>query len=39
VGRRSCDRAYERDTEVTIPEIFRQLSPPEQATILLLSLG
>lgn len=39
VGRRSCDRAFERDTEVTIPEVFRQLTPPEQATILLLSLG
>ncbi len=39
VGRRSCDRAYERDTEVTIPEVFQQLTPPEQATILLLSLG
>jgi hypothetical protein len=39
VGRRSCDRAFERDTEVTIPEIFQQLTPPEQATILLLSLG
>ncbi len=39
VGRRSCDRAYERNTEVTIPEVFQQLTPPEQATILLLSLG
>lgn len=39
VGRRSCDRAYERDTEVSIPEAFQQLTPPEQATILLLSLG
>jgi len=39
VGRRSCDRAYERDTEVSIPEVFQQLTPPEQATILLLSLG
>jgi hypothetical protein len=39
VGRRSCDRAYERDTEVGIPEVFQQLSPAEQATILLLSLG
>jgi hypothetical protein len=38
-GRRSCDRAFERDTEVTIPEVFQQLSPPEQATILLFSLG
>jgi hypothetical protein len=39
VGRRSCDRAYERDTEVSIPEVFQQLTPPEQVTILLLSLG
>jgi hypothetical protein len=39
VGRRSCDRAFERDTEVSIPEVFQQLTPPEQATILLLSLG
>lgn len=39
VGRRSCDRAFERDTEVFIPEVFQQLTPPEQATILLLSLG
>lgn len=39
VGRRSCDRAYQRDTEVDIPEIFEQLSPAEQATLLLLSLG
>jgi hypothetical protein len=39
VGRRSCDRAYERDTEVSIPEVFQQLTAPEQATILLLSLG
>jgi hypothetical protein len=39
VGRRSCDRAYERNTEVTIPAVFQQLTPPEQATILLLSLG
>jgi hypothetical protein len=39
VGRRSCDRAFERDTEVTIPEVFQQLTPAEQATILLLSLG
>jgi hypothetical protein len=38
VGRRSCDRAYERNTEVTIPEVFQQLTPSEQATILLLSL-
>jgi hypothetical protein len=38
-GRRSCDRAFQRDTEVSIPEVFQQLTPPEQATILLLSLG
>lgn len=39
VGRRSCDRAFERDTEVSLPEVFQQLSPAEQATLLLLSLG
>jgi hypothetical protein len=39
VGRRSCDHAYQRDTEVSIPEVFQQLSPAEQATVLLLSLG
>jgi hypothetical protein len=38
-GRRSCDRSLVRDTEVTIPAEFQQLTPPEQATILLLSLG
>jgi len=38
-GRRSCDRPLQRDTEVSIPEVFQQLTPPEQATILLLSLG
>jgi hypothetical protein len=38
-GRRSCDRSLVRDSEVSIPEVFQQLSPPEQATILLLSLG
>lgn len=38
-GRRSCDRAFQRDTEVSIPEMFQQLSPAEQATILLFSLG
>lgn len=39
VGRRSCDRAFARDTEVAIPQVFQQLTPAEQATILLLSLG
>jgi hypothetical protein len=38
-GRRSCDRSLARDSEVSIPEVFQQLSPPEQATILLLALG
>ncbi|MFL5348450.1 MAG: hypothetical protein ACJ8AT_26945 [Hyalangium sp.] len=39
VGRRSCDRAYQRDTEVSLPEVFQQLSPAEQATLLLLTLS
>lgn len=39
VGRRSCDHVYQRDTEVSLPEVFQQLSPVEQATLLLLSLG
>jgi hypothetical protein len=39
VGRRSCDRTFERDTEVSIPEEFQQLTPAEQATLLLLSLA
>lgn len=39
VGRRSCDHAYQRDTEVSIPEVFQQLSPAEQATLLLLTLS
>jgi hypothetical protein len=39
VGRRSCDHASARDTEVSIPEAFQELSPGEQATLLLLSLG
>jgi hypothetical protein len=39
VGRRSCDRAYQRDTEVVLPEVFQELTPAEQVTLLLLSLG
>ncbi|WP_224368039.1 hypothetical protein [Hyalangium versicolor] len=39
IGRRSCDRAYQRETEVYLPEVFQQLSPQEQVTLLLLSLG
>lgn len=39
VGRRKCDPPFHRDTEVTLPERFLQLSPPEQATILLLVLS
>jgi hypothetical protein len=39
VGRRSCDRAYQRDTEVSLPEVFQELTPAEQVTLLLLSLG
>jgi hypothetical protein len=39
VGRRSCDHSYQRDTEVWLPEVFQELTPAEQATLLLLSLG
>jgi hypothetical protein len=39
IGRRSCDRSFQRDTVVSIPEIFQQLSPAEQATLILISLG
>lgn len=39
VGRRSCDRAYQRDTQVSLPEVFQELTPAEQVTLLLLSLG
>ncbi|MBN1207204.1 MAG: hypothetical protein JXB05_20130 [Myxococcaceae bacterium] len=38
VGRRSCDRVFERETVVQIPEALKELSPAEQATVLLLSL-
>ncbi|HEX8704587.1 MAG TPA: hypothetical protein VF815_37490 [Myxococcaceae bacterium] len=39
VGRRSCDRAFERSSEVAIPEMFGQLTPSEQVALLLLSLS
>jgi hypothetical protein len=39
VGRRSCDSSTARDSQVTIPDAFQQLSPAEQATILLLSMS
>lgn len=39
VGRRSCDHVYQRDTEVTVPEAIQELSPAQQATVLLLSLS
>ena len=39
VGRRSCDPPFYRDTEVKLPERFLQLSPAEQATILVLVLS
>ena len=38
VGRRSCDRVFERDTVVQLPEALKELSPAEQAAVLLLSL-
>jgi hypothetical protein len=38
VGRRSCDRVFERETVVQVPEVLKELSPVEQATVLLLSL-
>jgi predicted PhzF superfamily epimerase YddE/YHI9 len=39
VGKRSCDRAFEPPSEVSIPEQFQQLSPSEQVALLLLSLS
>ncbi|WP_224240154.1 hypothetical protein [Hyalangium gracile] len=39
VGRRSCDRAFLGDTSVSLPEVFQELSPAEQVTLLLLSLS
>jgi hypothetical protein len=39
VGRRSCDRVFEPDSEVVIPEVFEELTAPEKVALLLLSLG
>ncbi len=39
VGKRSCDRAYEPQSEVVIPAEFQQLTASEQVALLLLSLG
>ena len=39
VGKRSCDRVFEPESEVVLPEVFQELTPSEQVALLLLSLG
>ncbi|MDY7226202.1 hypothetical protein [Hyalangium rubrum] len=39
IGPRSCDRVFAPPTEVTLPEVFQELTPAEQVALLLLSLG
>ena len=39
VGKRSCDRALQPPTEVTLPEALNQYSPVERVALILLALG
>lgn len=39
VGPRSCDARLAPPVELTLPEVFHQLTPAEQATLLLLALS
>jgi hypothetical protein len=39
VGKRSCDRVFEPESEVVLPAVFQELTPEEQAVLLLLSLA
>jgi len=39
VGKRSCDRALQPPTEVTLPDALNQYSPVERVALILLALG
>lgn len=39
VGPRSCDSSLAPPTEVSLPDVFHELTPAEQVALLLLSLG